>query len=310
MEIISYQYDNRSFGKVYKREDLKYYLENSKYSRILIVSGDSWTNQLKETVGIDRSWVKKYAIEKNYDLVIVSAWGGSSSTQSFINLTNLLSGISVSSDVFFGGDDSWFDSYRFNNKKLDVIVQWTSIIRDYSEITSWHKPYKFASLPDLTTSDFKKSMFDDYTLNIFNEKYFSYKVQLYSWQLQKYFEKWNIPYYFWMGFCDLVPESVENTDMDIRKYLNKDRWFNLYDKPNNMSDYLYYLEKKELPKRLNPLLTDGGNSGLIATISNTLKKLFKENENKTSLESTLFLEDLHPSEKGSSEIANILLKRF
>lgn len=284
-------------------------LQDNSFKKILITAGDSWTNQLIETFGNERSWVREYAQKKGYDLVIVSASGGSSATQTFINLVNLLSNIEITSDVM-DTPKCWFDFNIFEKKNLDVIVQWTSIIRDYSEMTAWFKPYTTASLPDLSTNEYKLEMYEEFVSNIFNEKYYSYKVQLYSWQLQKYFEKWNISYYFWMGFCDLVPESVEGTDLDIRKYLNKDRWFNLYDKPNNMSDYLYYLEKKELPKKLSPLLTEGNSLGITKTLSKKLKELFDKNIKNTSYEESLFLDDLHPSKKGNSEIVKILLERI
>lgn len=307
MEILFYDSADKTLC-----ENVLNKIKSDSVQKILIATGDSWTNRLKETFGhVDSSWVKKFIELTNYeyDLVIVAAYAGGSSTQTFINLIHLLSTDYIYSDVFFGGDN-WIESYRFSDKQVDLIIQWTSIIRDYSEMNAWMSPYTFASLPDLSNNEFKKNMYDEYVTNVFNEKYFSYKVQLYSWQLQKYFEKWGINYYFWMGFCDLVPESVENTDMDIRKHLNKDRWFNLYDKPNNMSDYLYYLEKKELPNRLNPILTEGGDSGLKTTFSSVLKKLFDKNKEKSSLEYTYFLVDLHPSDVGNDEIAKILFKNF
>ena len=304
MKILFYD-----IGDKERVNNLKNCLQENSFQKVLITAGDSWTNQLIETFGNEKSWVREYAEVKGYDLVIISAHGGSSATQTFINLIHLFSTDEIKSDVM-NMPTCWFDSYRFEGKELDVIVQWTSIIRDYSEITAWFKPYTTASLPDLSTNEYKLEMYEEFVSNIFNEKYYSYKVQLYSWQLQKYFEKWNIPYYFWMGFCDLVPESVEGTDLDIRKYLNKDRWFNLYDKPNNMSDYLYYLEKKELPKKLSPLLTEGNSLCITNTLSKKLKELFDKNIKNTSYEDSLFLDDLHPSKKGNSEIVKILLERI
>jgi hypothetical protein len=305
MKVVFYD-----IGDKERVNNLKNSLEENSFQKILITAGDSWTNQLIETFGNEKSWVREYAKTKGYDLVIISAHGGSSATQTFINLINLLSNNEIQIDNIHTPFNSWFDSNRFEGKNLDVIVQWTSIIRDYSEMTGWYKPYTTASLPDLSTDKFKLEMYEEYITNIFNEKYFSYRVQMYSWQLQKYFEKWNIPYYFWMGFCDLVPESVVGTDMDIRKYLNKDRWFNLYDKPNNMSDYLYFLEKKELPNKLNTILSEGGNLGLSKTLSQKLKNLLNNNKQNTSLEDSLFLNDLHPSKKGNEEIVKVLLERI
>lgn len=287
-------------------------IKSDSFQKVLIVTGDSWTNRIKESVGHDSSWVKKFVELTNneYDLVILAAYAGGSPTETFINLVHLISTDEIENQIFFRKDTSWLDEYRFAGKEVDLIFQWTSIIRDFSEMSAWQRPYTFASLPDLSNDDFKSDMYNEYVTNIFNEKYFSYKVQFYSWQLQKYFEKWGINYYFWMGFCDLVPESVENTDADIRQYLNKDRWFNLYEKPNNMSDYLYYLEKNKLPNRLNPILTEGGESGLVSTLSTELKKLFNENKENSSLEYTYFLADLHPSPEGNDEIAKILFKKF
>lgn len=278
--------------------------------KILVVVGDSWTNRMKEVKTVDSSWVPEYVKLRQYDLVIVVANQGDSSTQSFLGLINLFTQTELTTDVFQNKHTNWLTINVFQDKKVDVIVQWTSILRDFSEFSAWLHPYTFASMPRLHNDVFKKEMYDEYVMNILNEKYFSYKVQVYSWQLQKYFERWDIPYYFWMGFCDLVPESVENTDMDLRRYLNADRWFNLYDKPNNMSDYLFYIEKNVLPKRLKAVLTDGGMSGLKNTMSTQLSKLFQLYKSDSSLETTLFLHDLHPSIEGNIIIAKTLHERF
>jgi len=277
--------------------------------KILVVSGDSWTNRVEGRANHSHTWVNEFADMRDYDFVILSANCGDSSTESFINLVNLFSQTDLAGDIFHNSHPSWLGVNVFEGKQVDVIVQWTSIIRDFSEFSAWYKPYTFASSP-LLDDPFKKEMYDEYVMHILNDKFYSYKMQVYSWQLQKYFERWNIPYYFWMGFCDLVPESVENTDMDIRQYLNKDRWFNLYDRPGNMSDYLYYVEKGTLPNRLSGILTEGGPSAFLSTVSNAVNNLFNKHKVNTSLENSLFLADLHPSKAGNSVIAKTLHERF
>lgn len=280
--------------------------------KILIATGDSWTNRCKATFAGDDedSWVPEYAKLRGYDFVIIAAYPGGSVAQQFCNLVSLLTGKLFSQDSFgISGEaypNSWLNDYQFQNKNIDVVVQWTSIMRDFSEFSAWFKPYTYATLPELSNDDFKKEMYEQYITEIVNEKYYSYKMQVYSWQLQKYFEKWNVPYYFWMGFCDLVPKNVEGTDMDIRKVLNKERWFNLYEKPHNMADYLYMVEKKVIPDRLDAIITDGGPSGLRTTLSKHLSNLFKINKEQTSLGDTLFLGDLHANKKGNLVIANTL----
>ena len=51
-------------------------------------------------------------------------------------------------------------------------------------------------------------LYEEYFNHIFQEKIYSYKTQLYSWQLQKYFERWDIRYYFWMGFCSMGERTL------------------------------------------------------------------------------------------------------
>jgi hypothetical protein len=307
------------FNAFHEEKNSKKLLSNEdflKANRVLIVTGDSWTNRMRGTFtnNDNDSWVPEYVRLRGYDFIIVAAAQGGSATQSFCNLVGLLSGVRFLDDTFgISGDhvsDSWLNHYQLKEKNVDVIIQWTSIIRDFSEFSAWYKPYTFASLPELSDDVFKKEMYDEYITHIVSEKYYSYKMQVYSWQLQKYFERWNIPYYFWMGFCDLVPESVEGSDMDIRKFLNKDRWFNLYEKPHNMADYLYSLEKKTLPKRLQGIMTEGGPSGFKTTLSKHLSNLFKQNNKDTSLDDTLFLNDLHANHNGNKIIAQTLNEKI
>jgi len=50
--------------------------------------------------------------------------------------------------------------------------------------------------------------------------------------------------------------------------------------------------------------------GLLKNFSNSLLNLFKQNEKNTSLEHTLFCNDLHPSVEGNKIIANLLNEKF
>ena len=175
-----------------------------------------------------------------------------------------------------------------------------------SEDTAWYRPFTWASQPDW--SQVNPDVYEEYISHIFQEKVYSYRTQLYSWQLQKYFERWNISYYFWMGFCNLVPESAKGTDLDLRPFLNKDRWFNLYDSPGNMLDYLNYLDKNVLPEVTPAILTEGSVVGFEKSID-VIKNIYNKIKNNTSHQEGYFHRDLHPNGLGHQKIAETLLER-
>ena len=96
--------------------------------------------------------------------MIIAAYPGGSVTQQFCNLISLLTGKLFSQDSFgISGEaypNSWLNDYQFQNKSIDVVVQWTSIMRDFSEFSAWFKPYTYATLPELSNDDFKKEMYE------------------------------------------------------------------------------------------------------------------------------------------------------
>ena len=286
--------------------DGSYTFEYSKLhdcEKILVVGGDSWSNVLNTS---ERNWVRIFGINKQYDAVIVCANFGDSNRMIFRNLVSLLS-YSDQQNWQNIKHESWLNKYELKNKTVHVIVEWSSIIRDFSEDTAWYRPFTWASQPDWKLID--KDIYEEYFNHIFHEKIYSYKTQLYSWQLQKYFEKWNIPYYFWMGFCNLVPESAKDTDLDLRKFLNKEHWFNLYESPNNMLDYFYYLEKNTIPESTPTIFTEGSVIGFEKGID-IIKNFYNKIKNNTALRSGTYLSnDLHPNAQGHAKIAEVLIER-
>ena len=111
-----------------------------------------------------------------------------------------------------------------------------------------------------------------------------------------------------MGFCNLVPESAKGTDLDLRPFLNKDRWFNLYDSPGNMLDYLNYLDKNVLPEVTPAILTEGSVVGFEKSID-VIKNIYNKIKNNTSHQEGYFHRDLHPNGPGHQKIAETLLER-
>lgn len=284
------------------------YQELNDCSNILVVGGDSWSNRihvLQEQHG-EKHWIKIFAPEKKFDAVIVCACGGDSNKAIFKNLISLFS-YSKLEDWGNKSNESWLNTNKLEGKNVSVIVQWSSTIRDFSEETAWYRPYTWASQPNWEKLD--KDMYTEYINNIFLEKIYSHKTQLYSWQLQKYFEKWNMPYYFWMGFCDLVPDEAKNTEFDIRHLLNKDRWFNLYERPNNMLDYLDFLSKQRIPEPIPGILTEGSIEGLKKSLGK-VREMFNKVQETSAHNAGYFHHDLHPNSGGHEKIAEILLERF
>jgi len=269
---------------------------------ILVVGGDSWSNRIHMP---EDNWVKVFAKEKKFDAVVVCADFADSNKNIF---KNLVSFFSYNKPHYWQNKqgESWLETNRVSNKKVTAIVEWSSIIRDFSEETAWYRPFTWASQPDWDKLD--ETMYTEYINNIFQEKIYSHKTQLYSWQLQNYFKKWNIPYYFWMGFCDLVPESAKNTEFDIRNLLDKNRWFNLYDSPGNMLDYLDFLEKGTIPKKIPTILTEGSVQGFYKGVD-YIKNIFTKVKDSTAQAGGYFHCDMHPNEIGHRKIAEILLER-
>lgn len=278
---------------------------------ILVVGGDSWSNML---YGIDDSsvnvtydnWVNIFSKRMGYDAVILCSGNGDSNEIIFSNLVDVLSNLGCKHRSSLQANrNNWMSMYELKNYNVNVIIEWSSIIRDFSINTAWYRPFSTATQPDWNNID--ESMYNEYILQIYNDKIYSHKTQYYSWQLQKYFEKWNIPYYFWMGFCNLVPTNVKNTEFDIRHLLNKDNWFNLYETPGNMLDYLTYLENKIIPEELPTLVTEGS----IFTLqkgTHIINKLYKNNILR--VKNGLLQYDMHPTEDGHKVISEIIYNEW
>lgn len=286
------------------------YEEIKSCKNILLVGGDSWSNMINGLACINSfdNWVNVFAELMGYDVVILCSGDGDSNEIIFSNLIDVLSNIKYNHKSSVQKNESWMNTYELENYNVNVIVQWSSIIRDFSIDTAWYRPFTNASQPEWDKID--ENMYMEYISHVYSDKIYSHKTQYYSWQLQRYFEKWNIPYYFWMGFCNLVPSNVENTEFDIRHLLNQEKWFNLYEKPSNMLDYLIYVEKNILPYELPPLMTEGS----ILTLQNgvtAINKMYKNvKENVSALDDGLLYQDLHPTMDGHKRIAKFIYDRW
>ena len=137
--------------------------------KILVVGGDSWSNNLHTA---DRNWVRIFGITKNYDAVVVCADFGDSNKMIFRNLVSFLS-YSGTHDWAGWQNESWMNKNNLKSKTVHAIVEWSSIIRDFSEDTAWYRPFTWASQPDWKSVD--KDLYEEYFNHIFQEKIYSYK---------------------------------------------------------------------------------------------------------------------------------------
>jgi hypothetical protein len=285
---------------------------------LLIVCGDSWTNNLY--LDEEHRWPYLLGNLSNYDYVFNLASDYGSNAEIYLSLIKFFTNAEVD-DVH--GVHSPINSFTFKDKfkNINTIVCWSTPIRDKSETSIMYRPYKVATIPNMDDVDALNSkIFKKYYENWFREEHHSYKTQLYTLFLQEYCKYHNINLNFFMAFTCLVEDSFKGTKWDLREHIDSDKFFGLYDWPNCLQDYLIS-QKTNNYKEVAPILEmqhfDGTYKG-----KNKLYKLFSNLINKTKTiedrfdiisEPTLegmFTCDGHPGKIGTKLIAELIYKRL
>lgn len=226
------KYPNDYIYKHKKEEILKKDLHNKK---VLFVFGDSWTNN--QYINEPKNhWCYLLKQKLNYDYVVNISDDYDSNYEIFDCVKKTLSDIDYPMN-----QQKWLN----NLKKFKVVVDWSTPMRDSTSVAEMYSPWNTATIPDLDSKKPNTKLWLDYVDKWFRVEMYSYDTQKRILFLQEFFNHNKIDWYMFMGFTPLVEKQFHNTEYDLRKWIDKERFLFLYGFPNNMQDYLITtLDKK------------------------------------------------------------------
>ncbi len=206
--------------------------DTSLYSdfKILIVAGDSWTN----VAYIPEDYLRwPYLVGKkgNYDCVFNLSTDYGSNSEIYQSLLKFISNEEPKPE------HCQILRY-FKSENIDIVITWSTPIRDKDEISILYRPYKTATIPDVEDVNLNSKIFRKYYEDWFREEHHSYKTQLYTLFLQEYCKEYNLNINFSMGFTSLVEDSFKDTKWDLRKHIDEDSFFGLYGYPSCLQDFI------------------------------------------------------------------------
>ena len=220
---------------IYIHKNTKMSNENLYDKKVLFVFGDSWTNNLY----VDKPkkhWCYLLKEKLNYDLVVNISNYYDSNYEIFDCVKKTLS------DKDYPMNQQ---SYLDKLKEFKVVIDWSTPMRDSTSVAEMYSPWNTATIPDLDSKEPNTKLWLDYVDKWFRVEMYSYDTQKRILFLQEFFNHNKIDWYMFMGFTPLVEKQFHNTEYDLRKWIDKDRFLFLYGFPNNMQDYLITtLDKK------------------------------------------------------------------
>ena len=307
-----------------QNENIKKYLQSLHFNatlenkKILVVVGDSWTNNLY--LEENERWAYKLGLLKGYDIVFNISTNYGSNEEIFTNLLNFFNFKEFYKDDKHNIDRCFFKT-KYNVNNLDVIIGWSTPIRDKSSISYLYQPFNTSTIPNIEENNNSSLLWTKYFNDWFNVEYHSYKTQLFILFLQEYFKIHNVNWYSFMGFTPLVEKEFENTKWDLRKFIDSSKIFGLYDYPSNMQEYLIKIchntiYNDELPILEMQYMEDNQKINLwTSKFTKLLKFKDKFTKRKEIFDSythnkQIFTSDGHPNIVGTSLIAEFLNKNI
>ena len=280
----------------------------SSYSdfKILIVAGDSWANNAY--LNENHRWAYLLGKKGNYDCVFNLSTDYGSNSEIYQSLLKFISHEEPKSEHC-----NILEYFKPEN--IDIVITWSTPIRDKDEISILYRPYKTSTIPNIEDNvNLNSKIFRKYYEDWFREEHHSYKTQLYTLFLQEYCKEYNLKINFSMAFTCLVEDSFKDTKWDLRKYINEDTFFGLYGYPSCLQDYLISKTnsdfKEEAPIVEMQHLDNTYKKNKFYDIFNRLtpykekfKRRFNQIEGK-SLETT-FTADGHPAKQGTELISEL-----
>lgn len=196
--------------------------------KVLFVFGDSWTNNLYVD-NPKKHWCYLLKEKLDYDLVVNISDNYDSNYEIFDSVKAILCDV----------DYPMKQKNKLNKlKEFKVVVDWSTPMRDSTSVAKMYSPYNLATIPDLNSKEPNTKLWLDYVDKWFRVEMYSYDTQKRILFLQEFFNHNNIDWYMFMGFTPLVEKQFHDTEYDLRKWIDKDRFLFLYGFPNNMQDYL------------------------------------------------------------------------
>jgi hypothetical protein len=213
---------------IYKHKKEEISNQNLYDKKVLFVFGDSWTNNLY----VDKPkkhWCYLLKQKLNYDYVVNISDDYDSNYEIFDCVKKTLS-----NNDYPMKQQKWLKNLR----EFKVVVDWSTPMRDSTSVAKMYSPYNLATIPDLNSKEPNTKLWLDYVDKWFRVEMYSYDTQKRILFLQEFFNYNKIDWYMFMGFTPLVEKQFHDTEYDLRKWIDKERFLFLYGFPNNMQDYL------------------------------------------------------------------------
>ncbi len=273
---MNYPKDYLYFSNLYYYEELSN-LDNKK---VLFVFGDSWTNN-RYIKNPKKHWCYLLKEKLQYDYVI--------------NVSNNYdSNYNIFDATRYVLCDDKFPMKQKNSlsklKEFKVVVDWSTPMRDDTSVAKMYSPYNTATIPDLELVEPNTKLWLDYVDKWFRVEIYSYDTQKRILFLQEFFNHNKIDWYMFMGFTPLVERQYENTEYDLRKWIDKERFMFLNNFPNNMQDYLITTIDENFKDEIN------------------INEMQFENSRKEFFSNEVFTGDGHPNIKGFELMSDIIYR--
>lgn len=253
--------------------------------KVLFVFGDSWTNN-RYVKNPKKHWCYLLKQKLDYDLVVNISDYYDSNYEIFDCVKKTLS------DKDYPMNQQ---SYLNKLKEFKVVIDWSTPMRDSTSVAEMYSPWNTATIPDLDSKEPNTKLWLDYVDKWFRVEMYSYDTQKRILFLQEFFNHNKIDWYMFMGFTPLVEKQFHNTEYDLRKWIDKDRFLFLYGFPNNMQDYLI--------TTLDENFKDGIRINEMQFKNNRLKYFGSDSNG-------VFTCDGHPDTKGLELMSDIIYRSF
>jgi len=191
--------------------------------KVLFVFGDSWTNN-RYIKNPKKHWCYLLKQKLNYDYVINISDDYDSNYEIFDSVKKTLS-----DKDYPMNQQKWLNNLR----EFKVVVEWSTPMRDSTSVAEMYSPWNTATIPNLDSKKPNTKLWLDYVDKWFRVEMYSYDTQKRILFLQEFFNHNKIDWYMFMGFTPLVEKQFYNTEYDLRKWIDKERFLFLYGFPNN-----------------------------------------------------------------------------
>jgi hypothetical protein len=256
-----------------------------KNKKVLFTFGDSWTNT-RYLTNPKTHWPYLLKKKLNYDYVVSISDNYDSNYEIFDTIKKVLC-----KEEFPMKKQSYLNEL----KEFKVVVEWSTPMRDNTSVAQMYSPWNLATIPDLNSKEPNTKLWLDYVDKWFRVEMYSYDTQKRILFLQEFFNHNKIDWTMFMGFTPLVEKQFQDTEYDLRKWIDKKRFLFLNGFPNNMQDYLITC--------IDENFKDDIHINEMQFENNRLKYFGKNSDG-------VFTNDGHPDIKGLKYMTNLIYRSF